>query len=180
MKNNLQSINSLLQLHPIPREVRADMSQRIAAMSAVHEHIYRSHTFAQVEVRDYLRKLIENIQAGYDPDLKVAVEIEDVAVDKDSATPLGLIVNEVVSNAFKHAFTDGRQGVVTITLVAEDENRARLTVRDNGVGFDPEAPAKGIGRRLIVGLTAQLQGESRHVSDADGSVFTLTFPLARG
>ena len=180
VKNNLQSINSLLQLHPIPREVRADMSQRIAAMSAVHEHIYRSHTFAQVEVRDYLRKLIENIQAGYDPDLKVAVEIEDVAVDKDSATPLGLIVNEVVSNAFKHAFTDGRQGVVTITLVAEDENRARLTVRDNGVGFDPEAPAKGIGRRLIVGLTAQLQGESRHVSDVDGSVFTLTFPLARG
>lgn len=179
VKNNLQSINSLLQLHPIPREVRADMSQRIAAMSAVHEHIYRSHTFAHVEVREYLRKLIENIQAGYDPDLTVNVTLDDIAVDKDAATPLGLIVNEVVSNAFKHAFSDGRKGAISIALVADGAERAVLTVRDNGVGFDPEAPAKGIGRRLIVGLTAQLQGESSHVSVGEGSTFTLTFPLAR-
>lgn len=179
VKNNLQSISSLLQLHPIPREVRTDMSQRIAAMSAVHEHIYRSHTFDNVEVREYLHKLIENIQAGYDSELNVEVQIEDLVVDKDAATPLGMIVNEVVSNAFKHAFKDGRPGTVSVTLVAEAEGRALLTVRDNGVGFDPDAPAKGIGRRLIGGLTAQLQGESDHVSDGEGSVFTLRFPLAR-
>jgi two-component sensor histidine kinase len=178
VKNNLQAINSLLQLHPIPREVRADMSQRIAAMSAVHEHIYRSHTFARVQVKDYLHKLIDNIRAVNDPSVQVIVRIEDVAVDKDAATPLGLIVNEVVSNAFKHAFGDGRSGTIEITLVGEGDT-ARLTVHDNGTGFDPEAPAKGIGRRLIGGLTAQLHGESTHTSDADGSTFTLTFPLAR-
>lgn len=179
VKNNLQSISSLLQLHPIPRAVRTDMSQRIAAMSAVHEHIYRSHTFDNVEVREYLHKLIENIQAGYDSELNVEVQIDDLVVDKDAATPLGMIVNEVVSNAFKHAFKDGRTGTVSVTLVAESEGRALLTVRDNGVGFDPDAPAKGIGRRLIGGLTAQLQGESEHVSEGEGSVFTLRFPLAR-
>ncbi|MEQ1901203.1 MAG: histidine kinase dimerization/phosphoacceptor domain -containing protein [Devosia sp.] len=177
VKNNLQSVASLLQLQPIPREIKADMSQRIAAMSAVHEHIYRSNTFETVWVRDYLHTLVENIRAGYAPKVRVVEQFEDVAVDKDAATPLGLIVNEVVSNAFKHAFPDGREGTVTISLKAEGAS-GRLTVSDDGVGFDPQAQAKGIGRRLIGALTQQLGGESSHVSD-NGSVFTLTFPLAR-
>lgn len=179
VKNNLQSVNSLLQLQPIPRAVRLDMSQRIAAMSAVHEHIYRSRTFAEVRVKDYLHTLVANIHAGHDPRVEVVEEIEDVAVDKDAATPLGLIVNEVVSNSFKHAFSDGRAGTVHVSLVSLGDGRAQLTVRDNGMGFDPDAPTKGIGRRLIGGFTAQLRGESSHTSDANGSVFTLTFPLAR-
>lgn len=178
LKNNLQSVNSLLQLHAIPREVRADMSQRIAAMSAVHEHIYRSNTFSQVRVKDYLHTLIANIRAGQDPRVQVVEDIHDVAVDKDAATPLGLIVNEVVSNSFKHAFIDGRDGIVTVSLKALGDGNATLTVRDNGLGFDPASPVKGIGRRLIQGLTAQLQGETNQVSD-NGSVFTLTFPLAK-
>jgi two-component system, sensor histidine kinase PdtaS len=107
----------------------------------------------------------------------VVEEIEDVAVDKDAATPLGLIVNEVVSNSFKHAFADGRAGTVTVTLVAMDGGRAKLTIRDNGLGFDPSAPSTGIGRRLIRGFVAQLQGEAQ--TSADGTEFTLTFPLAK-
>jgi two-component system, sensor histidine kinase PdtaS len=178
VKNNLQSVNSLLQLQPIPPAVKANMSQRIAAMSAVHEHIYRSETFSTVRVKDYLHTLIENVRAGYDPEIKVVEEIEDVAVDKDAATPLALIVNEVVSNCFKHAFADGRAGTVTISLVAEGEGHAKLRVRDNGVGFDPAAPGKGIGRRLIDGFAAQLQGEV-HQTSGDGSEFALTFPLAK-
>jgi two-component system, sensor histidine kinase PdtaS len=179
VKNNLQSVNSLLQLQPIPRAVRNDMGQRIAAMSAVHEHIYRSRTFSEVRVKDYLHTLIDNIRAGYDPKVEVLEDIEDVAVEKDAATPLGLIINEVVSNTFKHAFSDGRAGEVSISLKAEGDGRARLTVRDNGVGFDPSVPSKGIGRRLVEGFAAQLRGESSHTSDESGSVFTLTFPLAR-
>ncbi len=179
VKNNLQSVNSLLQLQPIPRSVRADMSQRIAAMSAVHEHIYRSETFSQVRVKAYLHTLIENIRAGHDPGVTVIEDIEEVAVDKDAATPLGLIVNEVVSNSFKHAFADGRTGTVRVSLKSLGDGRAILTVSDNGVGFDPEAPAKGIGRRLIAGFTSQLQGEASQVND-NGSVFTLTFPVAKG
>jgi two-component system, sensor histidine kinase PdtaS len=177
VKNNLQSVTSLLQLQPIPAEVKTNMSQRIAAMSAVHEHIYRSGTFSTVYVRDYLRTLIENIRAGYDPNVAVVEEIEDVAVDKDAATPLGLIVNEIVSNSFKHAFADGRAGTVTVTLAAMDGGRAKLTIRDNGLGFDPSAPSTGIGRRLIRGFVAQLQGEAQ--TSADGTEFTLTFPLAK-
>jgi two-component sensor histidine kinase len=178
VKNNLQSVASLLQLQPIPREIKTEMAQRIAAMSAVHEHIYRSNDFTTVHVRDYLRTLVENIRAGHDPSVKVVEQIENLPVDKDSATPLGLILNEVVSNAFKHAFVDGREAVVTVKLVREDDKTGRLQVEDNGVGFDPDKPSKGIGRRLIVALTEQLKGQSSFSAGDSGARFTLTFPLA--
>jgi two-component sensor histidine kinase len=179
VKNNLQSVSSLLQMQPIPREIKADMGQRIAAMSAVHEHIYRSSDFEQVRVRDYLQTLVENIRAGANSRAELVLDLEDLAVDKDAATPLGLIVNEVVANAFKHAFSDGRTGVITIRL-ASANGQGELTVEDNGVGFDPEAPAKGIGRRLIGALTAQLNGKSSFsAAPGGGAKFVLKFPLGK-
>jgi two-component sensor histidine kinase len=179
VKNNLQSVASLLQMQPIPREIKTNMGQRIAAMSAVHEHIYRSSSFEIVHVKDYLQTLVGSIGAGHDPNVRVLEDIEDLPVDREAATPLGLILNEVVSNAFKHAFTDGREGMLTVRLVRTPEGRGRLTIEDNGAGFDPQAPTKGIGRRLIAALTQQLGGESRfETALGGGSFFTLTFPLA--
>jgi two-component sensor histidine kinase len=179
VKNNLQSVAALLQMQPIPRAVKEDMGQRIAAMSAVHEHIYRSSDFTTVMVKPYLTTLIGNIRAGADPRITVAAEIEDLAVDKDAATPLGLILNEVVSNACKHAFPGERAGTIQVTLSSAGDGHGRLVVRDDGVGFDPAAPVKGIGQRLIRALTSQLGGESTVSSGGDGSTFTLTFPLAK-
>jgi two-component sensor histidine kinase len=178
VKNNLQSVASLLQLQPIPREVKQEMGQRIAAMSAVHEHIYRSSSFDTVMVKDYLQTLIENIRAGADPSVRVVEEVANLPVRRDDATPLGLIVNEVVANAFKHAFADGREGVVIIRLLREEPGVGRLQVEDNGVGIDPDKPSKGIGRRLIAALVEQLGGEASFTSAASGSRFTLTFALA--
>ena len=178
VKNNLQSVASLLQMQPIAREIKTDMGQRLAAMSAVHEHIYRSNNFATVQVKTYLETLIENIRAAADPKVRVVAQLDDLSVDKDAATPLGLIVNEVVANAFKHAFPDGREGVITVQLAHDSTGRGRLTVADNGVGFDPDKPAKGIGQRLIRALTGQLGGESTMASGDAGSTFELTFPLA--
>jgi two-component sensor histidine kinase len=179
VKNNLQSVASLLQMQPIPREIKINMGQRIAAMSAVHEHIYRSNDFATVRVKSYLETLIGTLRSGHDPGVEVIEDIDDVAVDKDAATPLGLIVNEVVSNAFKHAFTDGRKGRVVISLKRQSATAARLAVEDNGPGFDPHAPTKGIGRRLIEALTTQLGGNAGYEPvEGGGSRFTMTFPLA--
>jgi two-component sensor histidine kinase len=166
-------------MQPIPREVKVNMGQRIAAMSAVHEHIYRSNDFATVRVKNYLDTLIGTLRGGYDPNVEVVQDIDELAVDKDAATPLGLIVNEVVSNAFKHAFADGRAGRLGISLKRESEGTARLVIEDNGPGFDPDAPSKGIGRRLIDALTAQLGGSVRfEPAEGGGARFTLTFPLA--
>lgn len=174
VKNNLQSINSLLQLHPIPRDVRAEMSKRIFAMSAVHEHIYRTNSFEDVHVREYLMTLIENIRAGADPRVQVEADLDDIIVGKDSAASLGLILNEVLSNAFKHAFAGRDDGKVTVTLKAQPDGQASLVVQDNGRGFDPSAPAKGIGKRLVEGLASQLGGEISHAQE-DGYIFTLSF-----
>jgi two-component sensor histidine kinase len=172
-------VASLLQMQPIPREIKTNMGQRIAAMSAVHEHIYRSSSFEIVHVKDYLQTLVASIGAGHDPNVRVSEDIADLAVDREAATPLGLILNEVVSNAFKHAFADGREGVLTVKLVRTPDDRGQLTVEDNGMGFDPQTPTKGIGRRLISALTQQLGGESRFETAVNGgSLFTLTFPLA--
>ena len=180
VKNNLQSVASLLQMQPIDGAIKANMGQRIAAMSAVHEHIYRSNNFSTVMVKNYLETLIENIRGGADPRVEVSEEIEDLAVDKDAATPLGLILNEVVANAFKHAYPDGRGGTIKVRLAKADNGDGRLTVEDDGAGFDPAAPGKGIGQRLIRALTDQLGGISAMESaPGSGSRFTLTFPLAK-
>ncbi len=176
VKNNLQAVASLLQMQPISAEVKAEMSKRIVAMSAVHEHIYRTQNFANVQVKDYLETLIANVRAGYDDRIRLITDIEDVTVDKDDATPLGLIVNEVVSNAFKHAFPDGRKGTITITL-RQEGSQGVLTVADDGIGFAPDKPSKGIGRKLMRALSGQLKGDMEMCSEA-GSRFTLTFPLA--
>jgi two-component sensor histidine kinase len=179
VKNNLQSVASLLQMQPIPPAIKLDMGRRLAAMSAVHEHIYRSNDFTTVQVKGYLQKLIENIRGSSDPKVRVVEQIEDLSVERDAATPLGLILNEVVSNAFKHAFPDGREGVITVQLTEHVANQGRLTIADDGVGYDLSTPVKGIGQRLIRALTEQLEGQLEVASTSAGSTFTLTFPLAK-
>ncbi len=175
VKNNLQSINSLLRLHPIPREVREDMSKRIFAMSAVHEHIYRSKAFDDVRVKDYLHTLVESIRGGSDPRTTVLEDLDDVIVGKDAAAPLGLILNEVLTNCFKHAFRDKEPGTIWVALKARQDGSVVLEVRDNGTGFDPAVPSRGIGRKLIEGFASQLQGTATHRQDG-GYVFTMEFP----
>jgi two-component sensor histidine kinase len=133
-----------------------------------------------VRVKPYLETLIESIRAGSDSKIRVVEQIEDLSVDKDAATPLGLILNEVLANAFKHAFPDRREGTITIQLAATEDGRGRLLVEDNGVGFDPATPAKGIGQRLIRALTEQITGTSEMTAGVSaGSRFELLFPLAK-
>jgi two-component sensor histidine kinase len=177
VKNNLQSVAALFSLQPIPREIKTEMGQRIAAMSAVHEHIYRSNQFSTVRLKDYLQALIHSIRAGHDPRVEFALDLADISVNTDTAGHLGLILNEVLSNAYKHAFADGRAGLIKITLTQESGDQGVLSVEDNGLGYDTESPAKGIGQRLIKGLSGQVGGEAIFQSGADGSRFTLTFAV---
>ena len=175
VKNNLQSVTALLQVHAIPQDVRADLTQRLFAMSAVHEHIYRTGDFADVRIKDYLHTLIANVRASADPRITVVEDLADITVDKDAAGPLGLIVNEVLSNCFKHAFPNGKTGTVIVSLKRLTDEQVRLSVEDNGVGFDGAIPVKGIGRKLVAGFARQLGGEFEFICDG-GSKFLLTFP----
>ena len=176
VKNNLQQVSALVQLQKLPDEAKREMARRIAAMVAVHEHIYRSDQFDRVDVADYIPKLVQELRDSYGADVAIDCAVAPAEVDREHALPLGLLINEVVANAVKHGFTDGRAGRISIDLVALDPGRARLTISDNGVGFDPSGHSKGMGTRLIRGLSAQLDGDySFEVSE--GTQFVLTFPL---
>jgi two-component sensor histidine kinase len=177
VKNNLQSVNSLLQLQSIPKEVRNEMGRRIMAMSAVHEHIYRSENFSAVAAKDFLQTLLRDIEAGQGANIEISEHLEELSIDKDIATPLALIINEVLSNAFKHAFSDGRAGKLSLSLVQTREGEGHLTIIDNGVGFSGEQPTMGTGRRLIAALSEQIGGSATYTRD-NGTRFDLTFPLA--
>jgi two-component sensor histidine kinase len=179
VKNNLQAVSSLVQLQPIPAPAKVEMSRRIAAMVSVHEHIYRSDQFANAQVDDYIKVIVNNAREGFDSPVEISMDLEPLTVDKDHAMPLGLVVSEVVSNAFKHAFPDGRAGRLALTLRRQEDGRGRLVIADNGAGFDTDAKTQGMGRRLIEGLVGQLSGE--YVFENDGGTrFVLTFPLSSG
>lgn len=176
VKNNLQAVSSLVQLQPIPAPAKLEMSRRIAAMVSVHEHIYRSDQFSRPEVDDYLRTIVDNARQGFDAPVEIAYDLQKLHVETDSALPLGLVVSEVVSNAFKHAFPDGRQGTLMVTLTDNGDGNGKLVIADNGPGFDTDAKTLGMGRRLIEGLTAQLNGTFTYESNG-GTRFTLLFPI---
>lgn len=109
---------------------------------------------------------------------RVIERIEDLRVGKEAAVPLGLVVNEVITNALNHAFPGGRRGTISITLKPLDGTRAKLSIADDVIGFDASQRAKGMGRRLLAGLVRQLGGEFEFKSDG-GSKFEMTFPLER-
>lgn len=178
VKNNLQQVSALVQLQKLPLEARQEMERRIAAMVAVHEHIYRSDQFDRVDVADYIPKLVQELRDSYGDGIAIDCAVAPAEVDREHALPLGLLINEVVANAVKHGFTDGRAGRISIELAALDDARARLTISDNGVGFDPASQSKGMGTRLIRGLAAQMEGE-HSFEGADGTRFVLLFPLVQ-
>jgi two-component system, sensor histidine kinase PdtaS len=177
IKNNLQTVASLVRLQPLPAEARRSIAGRIGAMVAVHEHIYRNDEFGVVSIEQYLRRLIDEIRESADHDAEVDMDIEPLEIDRDKALPLGLLVNEVVSNAFKHAFGAADGGRIGISLAAGKDNHARLQISDNGRGFEPENVTKNMGSKLVVAFAAQLEGKVDIRSSGEGTTFILDFPL---
>lgn len=174
VKNNLQAVSSLVRLQPLATEAKEEMGRRIAAMVAVHEHIYRTDEFGDVEARPFIEKLVDSLRASSTDPIDIACDISDVRIDQDHALPIGLIVSEVVSNAVKHAFKGRGRGRVSVVLAAEDEGRARLTISDDGVGIDADTVSDGMGRRLVEGLAAQIQGSFTYRNEG-GTTFELQF-----
>ncbi len=200
VKNNLQVIASLLRLESSrsdqaqTRSVLADMQSRIRAMALLHETMYRSDTFASVDLGSYLTRLAgQTAQMMLLPDgrVRLRVEAEPVQVSMDQATTCGMLVNELVSNSFKHGFVDGRGGDVYVTLHAQPANAkgqptARLCVRDSGIGLGTDFDYQrcdSLGLRLVGDLSVQLGGvleicDAYDVEGAQGAQFSVTFVVA--
>lgn len=177
VKNNLQAVSSLVRLQPLPPAARQDMSRRIAAMIAVHEQIYGSDQFDRVEAAPYVERLVHEIAAGYDAEVELDIALEPLTVTRDQALPLGLIVNELVSNAFKHAFSANKPGRLHVGLKQDAGGEGCLIVADNGCGYSPDDTDKGMGGRLIAGFVAQIGG-TVEIRTENGTEVRICFPAA--
>lgn len=176
VKNNLQAVSSLIQLQPLDNDSKEEMRRRIAAMVAVHEQIYGSDQFDRVELAPYAERLINDIATGYNHDVDLDTRLEAVSIGRDQALPIGLIINELVSNAFKHAFAEKKKGRLEVSLVRDGEG-ARLVVKDNGPGYTASTRRReGMGSRLIKGFVQQIDG-SLELDTSNGTTATVTFPL---
>ncbi|MEX0953709.1 MAG: histidine kinase dimerization/phosphoacceptor domain -containing protein [Rhizobiaceae bacterium] len=179
VKNNLQTVASLVRLQSLPQEAKRDLANRIAAMAAVHEQIYRSGQLGEMDLGTYLNRLIHDIELGFDRPVAVKCDFEPVTIHAERASVVGLIVTEVISNSLKHAFPSDREGKINVTLAHADDDRIRLEVRDNGVGFDAETSSSGLGHKLIKSFTRQLGGD--YTLGGDGGLnFVLEFPADPG
>jgi two-component sensor histidine kinase len=154
-------------------------------MAFVHERLYQSEDLASVDVREYLESLTGYLLAAYEGStdtIFLTLQVDDVHLDLDTAIASGLIVNELVSNALKHAFPPAweDEGEIVVKLGSSDDGRFQLTVTDNGVGLPSELDledAESLGLRLVKMLIQQMEGTLELGKDA-GTTFSITFPAA--
>jgi PAS domain S-box-containing protein len=186
VKNNMQIVSSLLSLQarevndPAMLDLLAESRTRILSMALVHEDLYQSGNLAQVDFRRYLERLAERTRSGIAGASRVAFELtlDELSLPVDQAIPLGLLCNELFTNALKHAFPGGGEGTVRVDLRRED-GLAVITVRDNGRGLPPGyVPGEGatLGVQLVWSLADQLNGRAEAWNDG-GAVFAVRFPV---
>lgn len=183
VKNNLQVITSLLRLEtsrsdaPVTKRVLRDMQGRILAMAALHETLYRTGRFGQVELGGYLGQLAQQLFRTASSPARLDLGLSPVAVGIDQAIPCGLIVNGLLTNSLKHAFVDVSPGVVTMSLAQDGQGEVRLTVSDTGVGLPVDFEAKAgrsLGLQLVTDLVRQIRG-SLVIKPGPGAEFVVTF-----
>jgi len=175
VKNNLQTAAALIRMQEGLSGGKHVLTSRISAMAAVHEHIYGHGTFDRIDFSAYVRTLCNRLHSVHDGVATIDCRLEPMIVTADQALPLGLILNEMVVNAFKHAFTDGRAGRILVQLEMADAEHARLTVEDDGIGMPGDHPS-GLGSQLVSALTKQIHGHSAF-EEHEGTRFVLTFPV---
>ncbi|MDA8165518.1 MAG: sensor histidine kinase [Desulfobacteraceae bacterium] len=186
VKNNMQIVSSLLRLQSRHFsdakivEVLDDSRSRISAMSLIHKTLYNPSNLSSVSFHDYINELALQLFESYnaDPDrITLVTDLEPVSLNIETATPSGLIINELVTNSLKYAFPGERQGVVSVAL-KRNETGYLLRVADDGIGLPAGLDirtADSVGLRLVVNLTEQqLQGHIA-VSRVHGTAFDITF-----
>jgi PAS domain S-box-containing protein len=186
VKNNLQVISSLLNLQsrhiqdPAILEILKESHNRVRSMALVHETLYQSGDLGRINVGEYVRRLATHLFSSYgvSPSLvRLAIQIEDVEFGIDTAIPCGLFINELVSNALKHAFPGRRRGEICIELRREEDGPFLLKVSDDGVGLPPELDYQNtasLGLQLVTTLAAQLEGTLEYAGGS-GTTFQLRF-----
>ncbi len=187
VKNNLQIITSLLNLQSAQIKdadtlaMFRESQARVRSMALIHEKLYQSKDLARIDFSGYVRELMVYLFRSYtvSPDqIQTEFDTGEIYLGIDTAIPCGLIISELVTNAMKYAFPNGRHGKIHLSLQPLTDGNLVLRVADNGVGFPDDfdwRESDSLGLQLVSTLTAQLHGKME-VSGRDGASFTLTFP----
>lgn len=184
VKNNLQVVSSLLNLQakhvkdPQALELFKESQSRIRSMALIHQKLCQAESLAAVDLGQHMRDLAQTLSRSYGAaNVAVVVDVEDVSLGLDTVVPFTLIVHELVTNALKYAFPDGRAGTIRLALRSAGENLFELVVRDDGVGLADHIDvgrAPSLGLQLVSALAEQLEGTLRVARDR-GTTVALTF-----
>ena len=151
-------MQSLVRMQNLPEAIKNDIQLRFAAMSAVHEHMYNRDSYAALDAPAFITAITNTLSQAYGSSAKLTLDIEPLPIHHERATPLALLINEVVTNALKYANPNRKQTTISISLKHIDGDRAKLVVSDNGPGFDPASVNSGMGTKIIKGMVMQLGG----------------------
>jgi len=170
VKNSLQVVSSLLNLEaariqdPVVSEMLITTQNRVRSMALIHQTLYQSKDFAEVDFNAFLQSFVPTLVQSYSihpGQIALEFHVAEVRLPIDAAVPCGLIVNELISNALKHAFPDGRRGTIQITFLQRQNGLAALTVEDDGVGLAEDFSferSETLGVQLVSMLAGQLGG----------------------
>jgi two-component sensor histidine kinase len=188
VKNNLQVISSILNLQKAylkdanSYQVFSELQNRVRSMSFIHESLYQSKDFSSLNFGNYIVNLCDNLKGSYqanEEQITLEVITDNIFLNLDVSIPCGLIVNELISNAFKYAFPEGRKGKISIK-VQKTNNFVEIIVADDGVGIKPEIDVKNtesLGLQLVTSLVDQLGGELTHRNIFPGTEIKFNFKI---
>ncbi|HUF56223.1 MAG TPA: histidine kinase dimerization/phosphoacceptor domain -containing protein, partial [Thermohalobaculum sp.] len=180
VKNSLAMVSGLLNLQARRAgsdEVRAEVEMardRVAAVANLHEHLHLASDLSSVEMPAFLRRLLGGLERTAGARVRLVNAVEPVTIDPRRAAIVGVLVNELVTNALRHAFPDGRAGTVTVGLARSGEGGFRLVVEDDGVGMPADgAGRRGLGSMLLDRMAGQLRATLHRERLAPGTRLTL-------
>lgn len=182
MKNNLQMVNSLLKFQS--REIEdkkiinmfKDAQNRVLSMSLLHEKMYNSKDLQHIDIKEHLTLLISDLVKSYaiGKSIKLSVEIDEIDIGMRTLVPIGLIINEIITNALKYAFKTEKGGAITVRLKKLDNMLYELIIGDDGEGYTSVKKNEGLGTKLIEIFTKQLNGTMTKLNQS-GTFYKLVF-----
>jgi two-component sensor histidine kinase len=192
VKNNLQITSSLLSLQsnyisdPHAREIFLEGQNRISSIALVHEKLYKSNNLSRINFSEYIEELAHLLLSSFGIEenrIRLSISKESILLKIEIAVPLGLIINELLSNSIKHAFPNGRQGEISIKFKKENGELQFISLSDNGIGVSKDFEinnTKTLGLKLVQTLVKQLDAKLKVITNTSGIQFIVDFSKTEG
>lgn len=187
VKNNLQVVTSLLNLQsrhikePKSKKLFKNCQYRIKSMSMIHEMLYQSQDISKIKYADYIRKLISELvvsMKGETNNITLSIEVPEIRLGIDTSIPLGLLINEIVTNSLKYGIPGDAPGYLSLEMTKNGDENFKIVIGDDGIGFTDEINSKttnSLGLKLIEKLTSQLNGSIEKIKNKRGTYYVILF-----